>query len=103
MVGVMGVWRYVGALAENRQIRELLFPCGQADQQGEIVRLNRCLVGGAVALDFAALRASVDDDIPPPRVRLNPDRLHLPAAFVRTVARIDIHVERPQAERAVIP
>ena len=57
---------------------------------------------GTAALDGSASDAAVSYDISSPRVRYRRDRLHLPAAGAGAVAGVFVHMERPEAERAVI-
>ena len=65
-------------------------------------KLAAGVIGGAAAGNGAADGAAVDDDEPPAGVRLGADRLHQPAAGVGAVAGVDVHVERPEAERAMV-
>ena len=59
-------------------------------------------MGGAVAVDLAALGAFVNDDVALFGVGLGGDRLHKPLALARAVARIYIEMLRPQAKGAMI-
>lgn len=74
----------------------------QLDQQVNIVRLDGRTVGSAVAPYFAAAITAVDDDIALARVGLNTHRAKDAAAGVLAVARIDIHMQRTEAARAVV-
>ena len=56
----------------------------------------------AVAVDLAAFGATVDDDVSLFGVWLDANGLHSAAAGVGAVAGIDVHVKRPEAERAVV-
>lgn len=53
-------------------------------------------------MDLTAASASVDDDEPLFGVGLCADGLHLPLAFAGAISGVDIHVEGPEAEGAVI-
>ena len=76
--------------------------CGKGDQLVDIVRLILCLVGSLVALDLAALGTAVDDDITLLGVGNAADRLHGGTALVGTVAGVNVYVQGPQANGAVI-
>ena len=67
-----------------------------------IIRLYRCVAYGAVALDLAAFSAFVIKDIFPFWIRHSKDGVHNTAAWILTVARHIVHMQRTQAERAVI-
>ena len=76
--------------------------CSQANEEGSVVGLCFCLVGGAITADLTAFGAAVDDDVAAFCIRLGADGLHLTAAGIGAVTGIDVDVERPQAERAVV-
>ena len=75
---------------------------GQADEQGGVVRLDLRLVRRATARDRAAPLAAMDDDVAAPRIGLDADRAHQPAAAIRPVAGQDVDVPRAEAEGAVV-
>ena len=75
---------------------------GEADEQPNAVRLGFCFVGGSVAVDFSAFGALVQNHVTLFGIGFYSDGLHLPAAGVGTVSRIDVHVERPEAEGAMV-
>ena len=76
--------------------------CGKGYQLVDIVRLILCLVGSLVAFDLAALGTAVDDDIPLLGIGDTTDRLHRSTAFVGTVAGVNVYVQGPQANGAVV-
>ena len=82
--------------------RSLNLSRGQANEERFIVGLDLGLVGGAVAVDLAAARALVNDDKALFGIGLGANGLHLSAAFAGTVAGVDVHVERPEAEGTVV-
>ena len=57
---------------------------------------------GAISVNFSARLALVENDVALFRVRLDADGLHLSAAGICPVAGVDIYVQRPKAEGAVI-
>ena len=59
-------------------------------------------MGGAVAVDLAAFRAFVDDDVALFGVGLGGDGLHQTLTQAGAVAGIYIEVLRPEAKRAVV-
>ena len=74
----------------------------EPDQQLDAVGLYLRLVRGAVAVKLAAFGATVNDHVPLFGVGLYAHGLHLTAALVCAVARIDINVQRPQTKRAMV-
>ena len=78
------------------------FACGQSDQQRAVVALGACVERGTVATDLAALGAPVNDDKLVLGIGLGADRLHLSATGVGAVTGKVIHVQGPQAERAMV-
>ena len=78
------------------------FPRRQPNQKTHAVGLGFCLVGGAVAVKLAAFGTAVNDHVSLSRVGLHADRLHRSAALVGAIPGIDVHVQGPQAKRAVV-
>ena len=76
--------------------------CCQLDEQLDAVGLNLCFVCRAVAVDLTALGAAVNNDVSLACVGLGANRLHLSAARIGSVARVDVYVQRPEAKRAVV-
>ena len=76
---------------------------GQVDDEANIVRLNISLVSSFTTAKLAAFFASGNDDIPLLGIGLGRNRLQLSSAGVGTVARVDVHVKRPQTEGTMIP
>ena len=74
----------------------------QTDEKRAIVGLNLCVICGAVASKLTAFGATVGDHVAVTGIGLGSNGLHRTAASVCTVAGIDVNVERPEAERAVI-
>ena len=80
----------------------LRFSRRQSDQELDAVGLRFCLVRGAVAVDLPAFGTAVNDHVAFARVGLYADRLHWRAALVGAVSGVDIHVQGPQAKRAMV-
>ena len=59
-------------------------------------------MGGTVAAKLAAFGAFVDDDVAPPGIGLNAEGHHFAATVGGAVAGIDVKVQGPQAEGAVV-
>ncbi len=60
-------------------------------------------MGGTATVYFTAFGAFVDDDVAFFSVRLNSDGLHKPPALARSVSGIYVDMDRPKAERTMIP
>ena len=89
--------------ADRRNTSLLLVFCNrELDDELDVVGLNLCLVGGAVAVKLAAFCAFVDDDIALFGVGLGGDGLHKTAALACTVAGVYIEMLRPQTKGAVV-
>ncbi len=76
--------------------------CRKLYQLIDIVRLYFCLMGSFVALYLSAFCTAVNNDISLFWVCNTADRLHRCAAFVGTVAGIDINVQRPETHGTVV-
>lgn len=76
--------------------------CGQLDELVDIVWLTLCLVSRLVSFDLTAFGTAVDYDISLLGVGDTAYWLHGSPAFVGTVTRIYVNVERPQTYGAVI-
>ena len=59
-------------------------------------------MGGFVSYGLAAFFASVYDNVPAPRVGLGADRHEKSAAWIGSVAGVDIHVQRMKTKWAVV-
>ena len=59
-------------------------------------------MSGAATADLAAFGAAVDDDVTLAGVGLGADGLQQAAAFIGAVAGVDVHVDGPQAEWAMV-
>ena len=75
---------------------------GELYQQVQVIRLNLCLVCRAVSFYRAAFFAFVNDDISLFRVGFHPYRAHDTAAWISSVSRVYIDMERAEASRAMI-
>ena len=73
------------------------------DEQIPVVGLYLRFMCGTIAHQCAAAGAAMPDDISLARVRFCSFGFHQPAAGVGTVSGENIHMQRVQAERAVIP
>lgn len=82
--------------------RALNISRGEADEETEVVGLYLCLMGGAIAAKLTAFGALVDDDKAFSRIGLHAQGHHFSTAFRGAVAGIDVQMERPQAEGAMI-
>lgn len=91
---------YSITLCENTPA--LIQACGQSDDEGGVVGLDLCLVGGLVADGCAATVTSVYDDVALLGVGLGLHGAENSAAGVCPVAGVDVNVERAKAERAMI-
>jgi hypothetical protein len=80
----------------------LKFSCGQSDQKLDAVRLYLSLVGCAISMNFSACTALVKDHVALLCIGLYANGLHVSATGIGSVSRIDVHVQGPQAEGAVI-
>ena len=76
--------------------------CGEADEEGAVIGLDLCVIGGSVAAELAAFGTAVGNDVAVAGIGLGADGLHLTSAAVCTVAGVDVNVERPEAEGAVV-
>ncbi len=74
----------------------------QLNYLAEIVRLILRLMCCFISPYLTAFRAFVNDDVAALCIGHCGDRLHLTAAFRRTVAGVFVKMKRPQAKRAVI-
>ena len=75
---------------------------GQRNDQTDIIGLYFRLMGGLTAAKLSASFAFGDDDISLLGIGLGRYGLQLASARIGTIPRIDIHMERPQAEGAMI-
>ena len=80
----------------------LYFSCGKLDEVHYVVGLNLCLVRGFVAVYLAAFGAFVKNDVALLRVGNDLYGVHYRAAFARSVAGVNIYVERAEALRAMV-
>ena len=76
--------------------------CGEANKEGAVIGLNLCVIGCAVPAKLTAFCAAVGNDVAVAGIGLGADGLHLTAAFVCAVTGVDVNVERPEAEGAVV-
>lgn len=75
---------------------------GERDDQIEIVGLYLCLVRGAATRGAAAFFTAMQDDVTTLGIGLGTDGAQGTAAFVGSVSRVDIHVERIEAKGAMV-
>ena len=59
-------------------------------------------MGGAATADLAAFGTAMDYNVSFAGVGLGADGLQQAAAFIGAVAGVDVHVDRPQAEGAMV-
>lgn len=81
----------------------LVNTCRQLDDEGGIVGLNLCLVCRLVTHDGAASVTAVNDNIALFGIGLCLYRAENTAAVVCPVARVNIHVQRAEAEGTMVP
>ena len=74
----------------------------ETDQERAVVGLNLGFVRGTVSVDLPAFGATVNDHKALLGIGLGADRLHWSAAFICAISRIDIHMQRPKAKRAMV-
>ena len=84
-------------------LRMLLYCAGcELDDKRCVIRLNFRLVRCLISHNSAASIASMNDNVALLRIRLCADRAENTAAIVGSVTGVDIHVERAEAEWAMI-
>ena len=77
--------------------------CRQRDDLSEIVGLDVYVVRGLITAQLSALLAFMDDDVSLLGIGKRRYRFQSAAAIAGTIAGIDVQMERPQTERAMIP
>ena len=87
---------------QRKAMPSLYFSCRKLDKVHYVVGLNLRLVRRLVAVNLAAFRAFVQDDVPLFRVCNNLYGVHDAVAFAGSVARVNIYVERAEALGAVV-
>jgi hypothetical protein len=76
--------------------------CRKLDYKVEVIGLHLCLVSRFVSRNLAAFFAAVNDHVALFRVDLHADGLKCAAALRGAIAGVDVQMERPKAEGAVV-
>ena len=88
----------------TKTVKSIPQACGEANEEGPVVGLRFSVIGGAITADLAAFGAAMDDDVAVAvfGIGLGADGLHLTAAGIGAIAGVDVDVEGPEAEGAMI-